>query len=246
MRLRGLSCCTLYVFTIDHDVDSFLSFSSSLKPLDLRTSSYLGLNPVMSMVSSSPEKKSFPILTPDSHRGGRGTPTSANKHPYAIKTTSTALLTRSSSSGFVTSHQHHYMPTTPSPSPSKHRHSKSDLARPSPRPLPIPPSFEPPAKLQKSVGSDDAIVSYRVRAETLPTLPNPPLPSPVKVEDLPSNPRVWTTSQLASYLVTALRVRSGEALPLPLPVAKDVATFVRQERLTGRAFLRLNEQDLEQ
>jgi hypothetical protein len=98
----------------------------------------------------------------------------------------------------------------------------------------------------KAAVADDQVFSNRARAETLPTLPNPPFPSPVKVDDLPSNPRVWSTSQLASYLITALRVRSGEALPLPLPVAKDVASFVRQERLTGRAFLRLNEQDLEQ
>ena len=202
----------------------------------------------MSAASSSPERRTFPILTPDSHRGGRGTTASTNQHPYAIKTTSTAILTRSNSSGFVAPHQHHYIPTTPSPSPSKHRHSKSDLsqARPSPRPLPIPPSFESPTKPSKKSVTDDELFTQRTRAETLPTFPNPPLPSPVKVDDLPSNPRVWTTSQLASYLVTALRVRSGSVLPLPLPVAKDVASFVKQERLTGRAFLRLNEQDLEQ
>ena len=203
----------------------------------------------MSSISASPERKAFPMPTPESLRGTRQTTASANTHPYAIKTTSTAILTRSNSSGFASSHQHLYIPTTPSPSPSKHRHSKSDLitpARSSPRPLPIPPSFESPTKPSKKAAADEQPFSHRVRAETLPSSPNPPLPSPVKVDDLPSNPRVWSTSQLASYLVTALRVRSGEALPLPLPVAKDVATFVRQERLTGRAFLRLNEQDLEQ
>lgn len=203
----------------------------------------------MSTIMSSPERKVFPLSTPESPRSIRQSNASANTHPYAIKTTSTSVLTRSNSTGFASTQQHFYIPTTPSPSPSKHRQSKSDLitpARSSPRPLPIPPSFESPARPTNKGVADGQVFPQRVRAETLPSSPNPTLPSPVKVEDLPSNPRVWTTSQLASYLVTALRVRSGETLPLPLPVAKDVATFVRQERLTGRAFLRLTEQDLEQ
>lgn len=72
------------------------------------------------------------------------------------------------------------------------------------------------------------------------------LAAPVTVEDLPSNPRAWTTAQLASYLITALRIRSGKSLPIPLPVTRDIAAFVKDARLTGRTFLRLSEQDLEQ
>ena len=80
------------------------------------------------------------------------------------------------------------------------------------------------------------------RADTLPT---PPPSSPIKLDDLPSNPKLWTTMQLASYLITALRVRSGENLPVPLAVAKDIATFVKEARLNGRLFLKLTGHDLE-
>lgn len=202
-----------------------------------------------SAVATSPEKKSFPVVGERSN-----TSSTPNRYPYAIKTTSSAILTRSNSTGYAASHQHVYIPNTPSPggTTAKHRHSKSDLSRPSPRPLPIPPSLESsPTKNYKGHGytsSEELVfpsVSVRARADTLPSTPNPPPPSPVKVDELPSNPRVWTTSQLASYLITALRVRSGEVLPLPLQVAKDIAAFVKEARLNGRSFLRLNEQDLE-
>ncbi|KAL5526694.1 hypothetical protein ACEPAF_8419 [Sanghuangporus sanghuang] len=206
----------------------------------------------MSVIASSPEKKPFPVTSPSGNRVERGsTPSTPNQHPYAIKTTSTAVLTRSNSTGYAAPHQHVYIPSTPT-SNSKHRHSKSDLSRPSPRPLPIPPSLESPSKARGGHGytSSEELVfpSVRARADTLPNASGVSLsasPSPVKADDLPSNPRVWTTSQLASYLITALRVKSGEVLPLPLPVAKDIAAFVKEARLNGRSFLRLNEQDLE-
>lgn len=203
----------------------------------------------MTTIAASPEKKSLPVLSPSSHRGERvSTPSTPDQHPYAIKTTSTSVLTRSNSRGLAASRQHLYIPNTPSPA-SKHRYSKSDVSRPSPRPLPIPPALESPTKERKGhayTSSDECLFpSVRTRADTLPSGPSPSPASPVKVDELPSNPRVWTTSQLASYLITALRVKSGEALPLPLPVAKDIATFVKEARLNGRAFLRLNEQDLE-
>ncbi|KAH8118167.1 hypothetical protein DFH11DRAFT_882542 [Phellopilus nigrolimitatus] len=206
------------------------------------------------MTTTSPQKRPLPI--PDEHnkRGSlQSRPFPSTNHgnfPYAVKTTSNGVLTRSNSSGQTASPQHSYVPTTPSPS-SKRHFTKSDLAQSSPRPLPIPPSLESPQKERRerhgySSSEDFRFPSHRTRrADTLPSAPTPPPSSPVKVDDLPSNPRVWTTSQLASYLITALRVRSGEVLPLPLPVAKDVAAFVKEARLNGRAFLRLNEQDLE-
>ncbi|THH04258.1 hypothetical protein EW145_g5655 [Phellinidium pouzarii] len=205
------------------------------------------------MSTSSPQKKSFPVFVPDGHRGERGSaPSTPNQHPYAIKTTSTALLTRSNSSGHAAHTQHAYVPTTPSPS-SKHRYTKSDITRTavhSPRPLPMPPSLDTPSKYlngHNHTSSEDFLFpTHRTkRADTLPSTPALPPPSPVKVDDLPSNPRVWTASQLSSYLITALRVKSGESLPLPLPVTKDIAAFVKEARLNGRAFLRLNEQDFE-
>lgn len=202
--------------------------------------------------SSSP-RKPVPIFIGDGgHRGERSNPTQPNRHPYAIKTTSTSLLTRSNSTGPGTHSHHFYVPTSPSPS-SKHRYTRSDAsgvrsdALPSsPRPLPTPPTLDLPTKsLYKHTGYVSAEdLSWRARrAETLHT---PPPSSPIKVEDLPSNPKVWTATHLSSYLITALRVRGDDGLALPLAVAKDIAAFVKEARLNGRSFLRLTEQDIEQ
>lgn len=206
----------------------------------------------MAALSTSPQKKhTFPSVYQPGERGSA--PSTPNNHPYAIRTTSTAVLTRSNSSGHTAQFTHVYIPTTPSRSSmQKHRYTKSDIGRTTePRPLPIPPALESPQKknssLERSKASEDLLFPplRTRRSETLPSVAAPPPPSPVKIDDLPSNPRVWTTSQLASYLMTALRVKSGDSLPLPLPIAKDVALFVKEARLNGRAFLRLNENDLE-
>ena len=192
-----------------------------------------------------------------------------NSHPYAIKTTSTGLLTRSnSSSQNVHVSRHYYVPPSPTarkqeesvhspqiPSPSRrtHRLSKSlsgadSFESPNKRPLPTPPprpsvfpSYEP------SVIPEQWTTPKRPkRGETLLfTAPDLNV-TPVKLEDLPTNPKLWTPSQLSSYLTTALRVRSGEAMSLPLPVARDIATFVKESKINGRLFLRLCEQDLDQ
>jgi len=119
---------------------------------------------------------------------------------------------------------------------------------PNKRPLPAPPphpstlpSYEPSASPGQWVTPKRS-----KRAETLPpTIPDLDI-TPVKLEDLPTNPKLWTPSQLSSYLTTALRVRSGEAMSLPLPVARDIATFVKDSKINGRLFLRLCEQDFDQ
>ncbi|KAJ8692175.1 hypothetical protein PTI98_009512 [Pleurotus ostreatus] len=158
-----------------------------------------------------------------------------NPHPYAIKTTSTALLSRSNSSSQSARPIHNYIPS-PSPSPTRsrpsqrqygyshgsgHRYSRS-LTGESPRPLPVPPSPSPTKQLYTSGHGH----------------------SPSFDVDLPANPKLWTPSQLATYLATALRVRSGESLQLPAPVARDIAAFVKTSKITGKEFLRFNEQDL--
>ena len=192
-----------------------------------------------------------------------------NPHPYAIKTTSTGLLTRSNSSSQNTQvSRHYYVPPSPTtrkheetiypsqvPSPSRrtHRLSKSlsgvdSFEPPNKRPLPAPPphlstlpSYEPSASPGQWVTPKRS-----KRAETLPpTIPDLDI-TPVKLEDLPTNPKLWTPSQLSSYLTTALRVRSGEAMSLPLPVARDIATFVKDSKINGRLFLRLCEQDFDE
>ncbi|KAL1687655.1 hypothetical protein GGG16DRAFT_95497 [Schizophyllum commune] len=173
----------------------------------------------------------------------------ANAHPYAIKTTSTGILSRSNSSPqHPPSHyksSHHYVPAAPKKSerPARihgHRYSRS-LTSDSPRPLPAPPVSD----------SEDSAspIKGMTRSETAPkapTVPQSPLtPSDLLPDDLPPNPKLWTPSQLATYLTTALRVKSGEALQLPKPVAKDIAQFVRDSKITGRAFVRMTETDLE-
>lgn len=192
-----------------------------------------------------------------------------NPHPYAIKTTSTGLLTRSNSSS-QNAHvfRHYYVPPSPtakkheevlhsprvSPSPGRiHRLSKSltgvDSFEPSgKRPLPTPPphpstlpSYEPPTDPEQWLTPKGP-----KHAETPPLTISDLDVTPVKFEDLPTNPKLWTPSQLSSYLTTALRLRSGEAMLLPLPVARDIAAFVKESKINGRLFLRLCEQDLDQ
>jgi hypothetical protein len=109
----------------------------------------------------------------------------ANTHPYAIKTTSTSILSRSNSTSSP-SNAHFYIPPSPSPSPTRpdpprtgagHRYSKS-LSDQTPTPLPLPSS----ANHEKS-------------------------PAPL-LDHLPPNPKSWSPAQLSSYLSTALRVRN--------------------------------------
>jgi hypothetical protein len=76
-------------------------------------------------------------------------------------------------------------------------------------------------------------------------VPNPTI-APDPLEDLPSNPKHWTPPQLAAYLSTALRVRStGAQSQLPGPVVQDIAKFVGEHRIAGKAFLRFGEGDFE-
>ncbi|KAK0470353.1 uncharacterized protein EV420DRAFT_108695 [Desarmillaria tabescens] len=181
-----------------------------------------------------------------------------NAHPYAIKTTSTGVLTRSNSNASPQqqSTTHHYVPS-PSPSLSRssssklngrgHRYSRS-LSSDLPRPLPIPPPS--PSQITGDVFSDSTSEgSPARRPKRSETLPTPPGVGPRRLpalDDLPTNPKSWTPSQLSLYLSTTLKVRSGETLQLPAPVAQDVAVFVRESRITGRSFLRMKEEDLEQ
>lgn len=66
--------------------------------------------------------------------------------------------------------------------------------------------------------------------------------------ELPANPKLWTISQLSTYLLSALRATSrisdsNESLPAAL--VQDVIAIVREAKCNGRLFLRLNEDDLE-
>ncbi|KAI0667947.1 hypothetical protein C8Q78DRAFT_1195769 [Trametes maxima] len=218
---------------------------------------------------TTPQVPSFPLSSP----GKKDSALKPNPHPYAIKTTSTALLTRSNTSGYNTNAtRHYYVPLTPNPTRSDsnkgHRASKSLTAmsasptREAPRPLPVPPAFENSTDKRNGNGSGGYVSADEVsvprrrprRSETMPIMPIPtsgqltPAPS---AEELPENPKLWTPSQLATYLTSALRVTSGgnpgevESIGLPALVAKDIAAFVKSARIGGRTFLRMNEEDLE-
>ena len=166
-----------------------------------------------------------------------------NPHPYAIKTTSTGLLSQNSSSSSIASGAHHYIPPSPSPSPTqtgsyssafgttrvtRHRYSTSE----SPRPLPPPPSAT--GLLGNDGDDDDDDTPRRVqRAYSLP--------QEIK---LPEDPKRWTPAEVSIYLTYSLNAASGR--DLPTPVAHDIATFVKDKKITGRRFLRLNEVDLEE
>lgn len=54
---------------------------------------------------------------------------------------------------------------------------------------------------------------------------------------LPLDPFAWSPAHVAVYLAHILRL-------VPLPVVEDLSNFVRDERMSGNAFLRLRERDL--
>ena len=193
-----------------------------------------------------------------------------NIHPYAIKTTTTGLLARSNSNlQNVHLSRHCYVPPSPTKkreetsfqslqmpqSPRRtHRLSKSlngvDSFQPlNGRPLPTPPPhpstlpyYEPSSNPHQWVTPQRPPKQKDTLSSTLLDLDV----TPVKLEDLPTNPKLWTPTQLSSYLTTALRVRSGEPMSLPLPVVRDIAIFVKESKVNGRSFLRLCDRDLDQ
>ncbi|KIJ97341.1 hypothetical protein K443DRAFT_681613 [Laccaria amethystina LaAM-08-1] len=183
---------------------------------------------------------------------------SSNAHPYAIKTTSTGVLSRSSSSPHHQAHsttltQHHYVPSTPSPSgqasPTKykpprenrHRYSRS-LTSEEPRSLPVPPSRSPsPSPPSGNGGEDEEDDTPRMRQRTkrADTLPSSTIPT----LELPEDPKTWSPTHLSTYLSSTLRgAGAGE---IPDQVTRDITAFVKEKQITGKTFLRLNEGDLE-
>ncbi|KAG6917840.1 hypothetical protein DXG01_000745 [Tephrocybe rancida] len=138
-----------------------------------------------------------------------------NPHPYAIKTTSTGILSRSSSTSSSAFQSHnHYVPVSPSPSPtrahhsgfsergSRHRYSRSLTDENSPRPLPPPPE-DLHYQQQEPHG--------RPRAESFSGAPDDTL-----------SPKTWTFEQLAANV-------------------PEIADFVQEHEITGRAFLRFDD-----
>ncbi|KAG9048899.1 hypothetical protein FS837_011713 [Tulasnella sp. UAMH 9824] len=182
--------------------------------------------------------------------------TNRHDHPYLIRTTSSSLLTRSNSIGSVHRPPLHVSVTPNSPALGRsqgrgHKHTKSRTSAPDPLPLPPQSAVEPEkAPLSAASPSPDAAqaltssgVGRLRRSDTLPSVHSSSPARSIRVEDLPTNPKAWTSTHLARYLSSALRVKGGGTLPAP--VVRDIATFVIDQKLSGRAFLRLTQQDLE-
>jgi hypothetical protein len=213
-------------------------------------------SPVPASPSSSPGPAGWSGATPSRVQG--------NPHPYAIKTTSSAALSRSNSS--TAPHRHFYVP--PSPAAARHRPSKSldlaadDAALPAlngrPGPLPTPPGREGSGGSSSPDGDAAGAPRRTQRADTLPSvLAGGADPAAAALAaTLPPNPKAWTPAQLGAYLTSALRVRGGESgsgfqgvarnAPLPPRIARSIAALVRDAEISGRAFLRLDEDDLAQ
>lgn len=168
-----------------------------------------------------------------------------NPHPYAIRTTSTGILTRSNSSGHnVAASRHHYIPLSSAPKEvrKRHRYAKSlsqvaTIELNMPRPLPVPETFIGNAGGQKLPGWTGST------SRPMQLVQDSVFLSAATLEDLPSNPKLWTASQLAAYLATALRVPSDD-VHLSVSAVEEVIAFTKGANINGRIFLRLVEDDL--
>ncbi|KAF8322611.1 hypothetical protein DL93DRAFT_2093209 [Clavulina sp. PMI_390] len=142
-------------------------------------------------------------------------PTKDNHHPYAVKTTSTGLLTRSNSSAGTPFSQHSYSPllSSPAATPTKgdrgrgratiHRYSKSlssaqDFAQ-LPPPLPSPPPLSPSrsSSASRSDNDDDVSQHFTEEPQAMSSDSEPNLAARVRhAEALPSlfTPRASTAA----------------------------------------------------
>ena len=91
------------------------------------------------------------------------------------------------------------------------------------------------------------------RSETLPSLSTPTISPSFKSKNgselinllgLPENPKYWTPTNLSLYLGSVLSIEHGGTFSDP--VVRDIQTTIINEKLSGRAFLRLNEDDLDE
>lgn len=63
-----------------------------------------------------------------------------------------------------------------------------------------------------------------------------------KALGLPQNPKYWSPTNLSLYLGTVLATKRGG--PLSDGVLRDVQIYIIREKITGRHFMRLSEEDM--
>ncbi|KAJ7278267.1 hypothetical protein C8J57DRAFT_1503167 [Mycena rebaudengoi] len=162
-----------------------------------------------------------------------------NAHPYPIRTTSTALLTRSNSTSSQQQNggRHHYVPP-PSPHPSPHRERTSSNASASGDGNGGGSTGKAGGerkgeyrghRYSRSLSSSEGMAYGGVAAESPRALPVPP-----GFDTTPDNkgittsisPKRWTPAQLAAYL-------GGEA-----------GAWTARRGVGGRAFMRMGEEEL--
>ncbi|KAJ1307543.1 hypothetical protein OPQ81_001640 [Rhizoctonia solani] len=207
----------------------------------------------MDVFETYPPLPPSPVIPSTSFPGKR-----AGRAPPYIRT--------SFSSGYVRSYSAHTTAPETSPaviSPSAprhqrqsqsrgHKHSKSMNSKETPPPLPLPNEAMDTGYVSNNEYSDNrteaVIRQWRMkRSETDPGLFGRSVEKKEPLPSLPDNPRIWTPSQLAQYLLTALRFKGQKSLEAPpKPVAQDIANFVVKYKLNGRIFLRLQDKDLEE
>ncbi|KAK4683726.1 hypothetical protein P7C73_g6502, partial [Tremellales sp. Uapishka_1] len=169
---------------------------------------------------------STPLLpstsTPSQHVQSPGTksPHPQNFHPYLIQTTSSSLLTRSNSS-----------PSQPPANLSRHRPSRSMSSLAGVEERRAGEAEAEPRVPQGGGGMK--------RSGTLPDF----LKEKGKEEkelDLPINPKLWSPSELAQYIVYTLRTGGpdGTGQVLPAPLVEDIKTWVLRQQVTGRMFVK--------
>ncbi|KIJ49395.1 hypothetical protein M422DRAFT_246485 [Sphaerobolus stellatus SS14] len=184
-------------------------------------------------------------------------PKDSSTHPYAIKTSSSSILTRSnSSSNKSADSHHHYTPPVPiSPKSSKTRYvPRKHAYSPSKdksilNTIPAPPPVPMPHFVSGFISDGEGVpptppltVRVKQRHESLPSMAaHDRTASEIEVDSLPNNPKEWTPADLATYLSSSLRLKSGGKLPVP--VSRDISTFVVKNHLSGRTFMRMKRQD---
>ena len=107
--------------------------------------------------------------------------------------------------------------------------------------MPVPPSRSPspsPASGNGGEDEEDDTPCMRQRTKRADTLPSFTVPN----LELPEDPKTWSSTHLSAYLSSTLRAGAGEVSD---QVTRDIIAFVKEKRITGKFFLRLNEGDLE-